>query len=156
HPNGWWSPPTVTMTDTSVVAGQDYTYRIRVKDGDGNTVTSGPVTATAVAGTAAEYTSAVLDDDASLYYPLGSSHAERAAATPPVFGSGAQAQQPSAVTGSSTGFTNFSGTSSGRVSSTSRTATPSDFTTELWFKTSTSRGAKLIGYGDAQTGTSSS
>lgn len=156
HSNGWWNPPTVTMTDTSVVAGQDYTYRIRVKDGDGNTVTSGPVTATAVAGTAAEYTSAVLDDGASLYYPLGSSNADWAGANPPVFGSGAQAQQPSAVTGSSTGFTNFSGTSSGRVSSTSRTATPSDFTTELWFKTSTSRGGKLIGYGDAQTGTSSS
>lgn len=154
--NGWWNVPTVSLTDTNVVADQSYTYRITVKDGDGNAVVSAPVTATASAGTAAEYTSAVLDDGANLYYPLGSSTVDWAGANPPVFGSGAQAQQPSAVNGSSTGFTNFTGSSTGRVSSSFKTATPSDFTAELWFKTTTNRGGKLLGYGNAQTDSSSS
>ncbi|RGE16223.1 PKD domain-containing protein, partial [Leucobacter sp. wl10] len=156
YSTGWWNVPTVSLVDATVAAGQSYTYRITVKDGDGNSVASQPVTATASTAAAAEYASAVIDDGASLYYPLGDSTADWAGANPPVFGGGVQAQQPSAVKGSGTGFSNFSGSTTGSVSTTTRPATPKEFTTELWFKTTTNRGGKLIGYGNAQTGASSS
>ncbi|GAA2177928.1 hypothetical protein GCM10009847_05930 [Leucobacter tardus] len=154
--NGWWNVPSIRLTDPSVQAGQSYTYRITVKDGDGNTVTSEPVTATASSDAATAYTSAVIDDGADLYYPLGDSAADWAGTNPPTFGSSVQAEQPGAVKGSTTGFSNFDGTSNGRVSSSSRPATPTEFTTELWFKTTSTRGGKLIGYGNAQSGSSSS
>ncbi|MFC0682301.1 LamG-like jellyroll fold domain-containing protein [Lysobacter korlensis] len=49
----------------------------------------------------------------------------------------------------------FNGTS-GLVSSTTLTAGPQTFTTELWFNTTTATGGKLIGFGNAQTGSSTS
>ena len=49
----------------------------------------------------------------------------------------------------------FDGASGGVVSTAGQSG-PSRYATELWFSTSTTRGGKLIGFGDAQTGNSSS
>ena len=154
--NGWWNLPQVGLQDTTVTPGSTYTYRIRVKDGDGNAVTSQPVTATATSGDPAEYTNTVLDDGASLYYPLGSSAEDWAGSNAPTFGSGVSAGSPSGVVESPTGYSQFSGNSDGRVSSTRTVPVNSEFSAELWFRTTTNRGGKLIGYGDASSGTSGS
>lgn len=45
--------------------------------------------------------------------------------------------------------------SSGNVASTNALDGPSVFSTEVWFQTTTTRGGKLIGFGNAQTGSSS-
>ncbi|PJI37033.1 hypothetical protein CTI14_69260, partial [Methylobacterium radiotolerans] len=53
------------------------------------------------------------------------------------------------------GASTFTGTSAGRVASGSKIAAPSEFSTELWFKTNTNSGGKLMGYGASTfTGTS--
>ena len=44
--------------------------------------------------------------------------------------------------------------SSGYVTTGSTVANPSTFTEEIWFKTSTARGGKLIGFGNSRTGSS--
>ncbi len=155
HSNGWWDVPSVSLVDSSVEAGQNYTYRVRVADGDGNTVVSQPVTSTASTEAALAYTSAVSNDGASLYYPLGNSTADWAGANPAIFGNGVTQKQPSAVLESGTGYSTFSGSSTGRVSTSARATVPTQFSTELWFNTTTTRGGKLIGYGNSQTGTSS-
>ncbi|MGO4592525.1 PKD domain-containing protein [Leifsonia sp. 2TAF2] len=51
--------------------------------------------------------------------------------------------------------TNINGSSGGIVTSNQQFANPSTYTEEVWFKTSTTRGGKLIGFGDAKTGLSS-
>jgi hypothetical protein len=50
--SAWWSRPTMSFTDTAP-AGSTQTYRIRVKDALGNTVTSNPTSGTVPAAAAA-------------------------------------------------------------------------------------------------------
>ncbi|MFF1574792.1 PKD domain-containing protein [Leifsonia sp. NPDC058292] len=51
--------------------------------------------------------------------------------------------------------TNFSGSSGGIVTSNTQTTNPTTYSEEIWFKTSSTKGGKLIGFGDAKTGLSS-
>jgi hypothetical protein len=51
----WWSRPTITVDDTTAPAGTSQTYRIRVRDPLGNSLTSSPSTIT-VPGTATSTT----------------------------------------------------------------------------------------------------
>jgi PKD repeat protein len=46
------------------------------------------------------------------------------------------------------------GTGGGVVSSNTQVSNPTTYTEEIWFKTSTTKGGKLIGFGDAKTGLS--
>ncbi|MGP9745367.1 PKD domain-containing protein [Brachybacterium sp. AOP29-B2-41] len=151
----WWNQPTVTLEDTTAAPGSTHTYTVVARDGDGNSRTSGSVTATVAAGTAPEYVQTVLDDSPQLYYPLGSTLQDWAGANPAVAGSGVSADS-SGIPNSATGRSDLSGTSSGRLASSTRAAVGAEFSTELWFRTSTGRGGKLIGYGDASSGNSGS
>lgn len=155
--SSWWSQPTVSFDDTGAAPGGTYTYTVRAVDGDGNAVTSSPVTVTVASGEPSAYANGVLDDGATLYYPLGTSTADVAGANPPVFGSGATVRTPGAVRGpTGASATAFDGTTNGRVSSTTSAFAPAALSIELWFSTTTNRGGKLIGFGSAQTGTSNS
>lgn len=156
HSKSWWDTPVVRLVDSTVDAGQSYTYRITVKDGDGNSVVSQPVAATASTEESLEYSSAVIEDGATLYYPLGDIGADWAGTNQPGVGNGVQAREPSAVQGSGTGYSSFTGNSSGRVSSSVQDAGPAEFSAELWFNSSTSSGGKLIGFGSARTNLSGS
>jgi len=51
--------------------------------------------------------------------------------------------------------TNNSGSSGGIVSSNQQFSNPTTYSEEIWFKTATTKGGKLIGFGDAKTGLSS-
>ncbi|MBE7189469.1 LamG-like jellyroll fold domain-containing protein, partial [Jatrophihabitans endophyticus] len=62
---------------------------------------------------------------------------------------------PSPVSGSTGSAVTFSGTDGSLLSSNQSQAGPSTYSEELWFKTSTTSGGKLIGFGDSQSGTSS-
>lgn len=158
--SGWWpqSQSVVTFNDTGLTPGATYTYTVRAVDGDGNSVTSQSATVTVGSGATSPYVDAVLDDGASHYYPLGTINANWAGGGNAVFGSGASSVTPGGVAGTTgASATNVNGTSNGRVSSAGpAAAVPSEFSTELWFSSSTTRGGKLIGFGNAQTGSSSS
>ncbi|WP_345076232.1 PKD domain-containing protein, partial [Brachybacterium paraconglomeratum] len=154
-PSTWWNQPGMILEDTTATPGMQYTYTVVARDGDGNTATSAPVTVTAAAGLASEYVSAVLNDSPQLYYPLGDTPQDWAGSNQPVFGGGVSPGQPG-IENSSTGHSSFDGSTTGRVVSSSRTTASAEFSTELWVRTTSSRGGKLIGYGDAATGSSSS
>ncbi|MFL0457507.1 PKD domain-containing protein [Brachybacterium paraconglomeratum] len=154
-PSTWWEQPSVVLEDTTAPAGSTPSYTVVVRDGDGNAVTSQSVTTTVAAGIASEYVTAVIDDAPQLYYPLGDTMEDWAGANPAVAGSGVSPGAPG-IENSSTGFSDFSGTSSGRVATSARMAVPAEFSTELWFRTTTSRGGKLIGYGSSSSGDSGS
>jgi hypothetical protein len=151
----WWNQPTIILEDTSAPAGSSPSYTVVARDGDGNTRTSPSVSVTVAEGTAAEYTRAVLDDSPQLYYPLGSSMQDWAGATTAVPGNGVSARTPG-IPNSATGHSELNGTTSGRIASNVRVDVGAEFSTELWFTTTTGRGGKLIGYGDASSGNSGS
>ncbi|GAA1417357.1 PKD domain-containing protein [Agrococcus citreus] len=155
--SSWWSQPLVTFDDTGLMPGSSHSYSVRVVDANGNAVTSQSATVTVASGSSSAYADAVLDDSASLYYPLGSIRADWGGGNAPVFGSGATVRTPGAVPGvTGANASAFNGTTSGRVSSGASTTVSPEFSTELWFSTTTTRGGKLLGFGSSQTGSSGS
>ncbi|MGY3126531.1 PKD repeat protein [Agrococcus sp. UYP33] len=156
-PSGWWSQPQVTFNDTGLTPGSSQSYTVRVVDGNGNAVTSQAATVTIASGQSSGYANAVLDDGATLYYPLGTNRSDWGGASTPLFGTGVTNTSPGAVAGvTGESASSFNGTTSGRVSSGSSSTVPSTFSTELWFNTTTTQGGKLMGFGSSQTGSSGS
>ncbi len=151
----WWNSASVVLNDTTVTPGTNYTYTVRAVDADGNAVLSQPVSVTATADTGSDYANLVLNDRAELYYPLGTIKTNWAGGPSPVFGSGVSNTTPGAVQGSTgASASSFSGTTSGRVSSATSGKGDDDYAAEAWFKTSTTRGGKIFGYGNSQTNSS--
>lgn len=156
-PSGWWSQPQIVFDDTGLAPGSSHTYTVRAVDGNGNAVTSQSATVTVASGQSSAYANAVLDDGASLYYPLGSTRTDWGGASTPLFGTGVTDVSPGAVPGvTGTSASSFDGTTNGRVSSGTSSRLSAAFSTELWFNTTTTQGGKLIGFGSAQTGSSGS
>ncbi|WP_435749120.1 PKD domain-containing protein [Microbacterium sp. PMB16] len=152
----WWNrAASVKLEDKNAAPGSEQQYTVVAKDGNGNTVSSQTVSVTIAAGAASSYVDAVTADGPELYYPLGTAPQDWSGANAPVFGSGVSTTS-SGVQNTATGASNFSGTSTGRVATTNRVEVTKAFATELWFKTTTNRGGKLLGYGSSASGDSGS
>lgn len=151
----WWKQSTITLEDTSATPGESPSYTVVARDSDGNIATSASVRPTSAGGTASAYAGTVLGDGPSLYYPLGDSSKDWAGSNDPVSGWGATTSS-AGINESETGSTSFNGFTSARVSSRSKTTISEEFSTEVWFKTTTSLGGMLMGSGDSQSGSSSS
>lgn len=149
----WWNQSTITLEDTSATPGESPSYTVVARDADGNIATSASVRPISAGGTASAYTRTVLSDGPSLYYPLGDISKDWAGSNDPVNGWGATASS-SGIKGSETGSTSLNGFTSARVSSNNRVAVSEEFSTEVWFKTTTSTGGLLIGSGSAKSGSS--
>jgi trimeric autotransporter adhesin len=106
------------------------------------------------------YGAAVYGDDPSFYWRLGETGgptaADASAALSPgtYTGSGVTYSQPPAITGSSNTSVSLNG-SSGGVYSQGTFDNPTVYSEELWFKSTTTSGGKLIGFGNTSTGLSS-
>lgn len=103
------------------------------------------------------YGKAVYADDPSLYWRLNEAGGTTAADVTPntsdgTYSGGVAYQAPSAVAEPPYGV-NFNGTDAG-VGSNDSFGNPSNYSTEVWFKTTTGNGGKLIGFGDQRTGLS--
>ncbi|AWZ07038.1 MULTISPECIES: DNRLRE domain-containing protein [unclassified Streptomyces] len=150
--------PQASWTDTTVTAGQSYTYRVTATDAAGNT---SPLSATAsvtAAGSVDAYPNAVRSDGAQLFWRYDES------ATPFVtdssdgnqsgvhLGAPALRRTPGAVSGASTAI-GFNGTDT-QVYGDRRQSVGNTYSIETWFKTDTNRGGKLVGFGSNQSRTS--
>ncbi|THG29035.1 PKD domain-containing protein, partial [Glaciibacter flavus] len=155
----YWNTPTVVMNDGSLPAGSTQTYRVVAVDGDGNSATSAPVTVTVSTASASAYAQVVLNDNPSLFWRLGGSGAtaatDWAGSNNGVVGTGVGTVNGGSIVGESGAASTFDGTSNGLVSTTSTTSAPGNFSTEAWFKTTSTSGGKLIGYGSSSSGDSS-
>ncbi|RKR72934.1 beta strand repeat-containing protein [Frondihabitans australicus] len=106
------------------------------------------------------YGSQVFTDSPVVYYRLGDAAGSTSAAdssltnTPGVVSGGVTFGQPGAISGTSNTAAAFDG-SSGQVASAQSFNDPEVYTEEAWFKTTTTTGGKIIGFGNAQTGQSS-
>ncbi|MEV7404423.1 LamG domain-containing protein [Streptomyces sp. NPDC091267] len=147
----FWDRPQLRWTDTDVAPGETHTYRISASDGTNTSAKSPAVTAT-VAAAAESYPARVLSDGATLYwrYDEGTSTfaADAGAGLDNGFlrNSPSYRQTPAAVSGPSTAI-GFNG-STQYAYSNRRHDQPTRFSVESWIKTTTTRGGKIIGFGN--------
>ena len=159
----FWNRPTQVFTDTGLTPNTSYGYWVTATDADGNTLKSTTATITTGTNTVdnSAYAQAVSNDGAAHYWrlndPAGSSSAIDWAGTNDLLtGSGVGFGAAGAIVGSSDTAATFDGTSAGGGGETTAEPGPTTFTAEAWFKTTSTAGGKILGFGDAQTGTSSS
>ncbi|MCB5177890.1 CBM96 family carbohydrate-binding protein [Streptomyces antimicrobicus] len=150
-----WERPQASWTDTTVKAGQSYSYRVTATDAAGNTSALSAAASVTVPTSVVPYPNQVRADGAQLYWRYDDTSSPYVADSSAGNTSGVQVgapalrQAPGAVTGTSTAM-GFNGTSQ-QVHSDRRQTVGSSYTLETWFKTGTSRGGKLIGFGDNTT-----
>ncbi|AMM21989.1 hypothetical protein AX769_19865 [Frondihabitans sp. PAMC 28766] len=107
------------------------------------------------------YGSQVFTDSPSLYYRLDdaagstTAHDSSPSAIDGVYSGGVTQGAAGALSGTSDTAATFDG-SSGQVASSQSFNDPETYTEEAWFKTTTTTGGKIIGFGSSQTGLSSS
>ncbi|WP_433404856.1 LamG-like jellyroll fold domain-containing protein [Streptomyces sp. CA-146814] len=147
----FWSRPQLSWTDTDVVAGQTYSYRITASDGT-NTSAKSPAQSATVATATEAYPARVKADGATLYWRYDEASATFAHDSSGNLNNGflrnapAYRQTPAAVAGPSTAI-GLNGTDEYAYSNRLQPA-PGRFTLETWIKTTTTRGGKIIGFGN--------
>ncbi|MEU3771655.1 LamG-like jellyroll fold domain-containing protein [Streptomyces sp. NPDC032472] len=153
--------PQASWTDTTVKAGQTYTYRVTATDGAGNTSALSATASVTVPASAQAYPNQVRADGAQLYWryddtssPYVADSSDGGNTSGVQVNAPALRQTPGAVTGASTAM-GFNGTSQ-QVYSDHRQTVSSSYTIETWFKTNTTRGGKLVGFGNNTTRNSTS
>lgn len=158
----FWARPLQEFVDRGLVHGRSYRYRVDVSDQDGNT-RLGQWMSHAVGDGLPQitpYSRQVRADGATHYWRLGESD-ERImydwgsqAVDLKTFG-GVSAGDPGAILNSTEGAAAFSGDRHGYAATLSSEAATSAATAELWFKTTTTQGGRLLGmgssYGDSLT-----
>ena len=154
--SNFWTRPTMGFMDSAVTAGTLYKYRLSVSDPSGNTVQSEIVNYTApAAATQNAYAKRVLADGAAPYWPMnetsGTTLFDNAGFNDADTGAGITRGTAGAVTGDAA--TTFDGATS--ASTRGSIVGPNTFTAQAWINTTTTSGGKIIGFGNAQTGTSS-
>jgi PKD repeat protein len=153
----FWVRPTMTYTDKGLTPGSSHDYRVRVTDGDGNSTVSGWTTVQVGSTAASAYQSAVLDDEPVSYWPLG----EGSGATGVDWSGGSNLIVNGAVTRGATGkdvpssrtATTFG--SGAYAAATAPEQGKDDLSVEAWFRTTSTSGGKIVGFGNASTGDSS-
>ncbi|MFE1859107.1 LamG domain-containing protein [Streptomyces anandii] len=145
-----WSRPQLTWTDTAVAAGETHSYRVSVTDGT-NTSAKSAAQSVKVASSADAYAAAVRGDGASLYWRYGEASGAYAADSAKD-DSGVHWNAPTqgvtdaaAHSGSAASYT---GSKKQWTYTDQPHSAPSAFSLELWFKTTSTNGGKLIGFGN--------
>jgi PKD repeat protein len=164
----YYDQPAVSFIDNAVTPGQTYTYRVRASDPWGNAQLSNqyPVTV-ATSGPPTPYADRVLSDGAALYWRLGDAPGQLQA-TDAVGGTAASVNnmtfgRPGAIIGDPDTAASPTGTSSrvvqppliNRQGLPEPQAVRDDLTVEVWFRTTSTAGGRLIGMGNSSSGTSS-
>ena len=158
----FWKPQTRVVKDTGLPGGSTQRYRLTATDPFGNVTRSAWMTVTVSPdGVLSPYADAVLEDGASSFWRLseaaGSTTAEDWAGTSTgVAGAGVTWGVDGAVEGDPDTAADFSGTSTGLVATQTAIDGPQTFTVEAWFRTTSRAGGKIVGFGNRNTGTSTS
>ncbi|MEV0413413.1 DNRLRE domain-containing protein [Streptomyces sp. NPDC050448] len=156
-----WERPQASWNDTTVKAGQSYTYRVTATDAAGNTSALSATASVTVPTSVQSYPDQVRADGANLYWryddtvsPYVADSSVGGNTSGVQLNAPALRQTPGAISGTSTAM-GFNGTSQ-QVYSDHRQTVGNAFSVETWFKTNTTRGGKLIGFGNNTTRNSGS
>ncbi|WP_129338873.1 PKD domain-containing protein [Cellulomonas endophytica] len=158
----FWTSSARTVIDAEAPAGTTQQYRLTATDPFGNVARSSWVTvevgSTSLVGS---YGSAVLRDGATSYWKLGESPGtttvrDWAGTLPAKAGTGVTLGEAGALQGDTDTAARFSGTSAGLVATQTAVAGPQVFSVEAWFRTTTTAGGKIVGFGKSSSGDSAS
>ncbi|MCQ9163646.1 PKD domain-containing protein [Arthrobacter sp. STN4] len=147
------------VTHTYAQSGS-YEVRLRVTDNAGNVTSLAKDVTVAIPAPADAYGAAVYGATPDLYWrlnePGGTTALDSSASANPGSYSGSTTRGVAgAIAGTQDAAVAFDG-SSGMVAGNKATAGPTTYSLELWFKTTTTQGGKLIGFGDQPAGLSNS
>lgn len=150
--------PRLSFVDTTANPGTSYNYRVYAFDPDGNSVSRAATTVTTASSSVTPYRAAVLDDGANAYYRLGETSGttalDTASSDNAVAAAGVTFGQAGALAGDGNTAAAFNGTTTGYASGQVSQPAPTTFSLEAWFRTTTTRGGKIVGYADKTTDTS--
>ena len=161
----WWSLPTVGFVDTGLTPGGTYRYQLVALDPSGNTVFGATATVTMPTSSATQsgYSQSVRANGARIYWPMndsaGPTVTDRAAGTGAstnigvtdgVAGAGVAWNQPGAIAGDSAAVLGDNDAS--RTYATGSEFGQDTFTIQAWVRTATTRGGRIFGFGDLQSG----
>ncbi|WP_341953223.1 PKD domain-containing protein [Salinibacterium sp. TMP30] len=155
----FYDRPTMTYIDTGLTPGQTYTYRLRAIDPYGNNGWGTTVSYTAGAtGQLSDYASAVMNDQPTSYWrlgdPSGSTAVDSVGRDNSTANAGVGFGASGAIIGDSNTAANFTGSSNSYTGSGEKVWRDNTFSVEAWFKTSTTAGGKIVGFGNKQSGNS--
>ncbi|MEU7554187.1 DNRLRE domain-containing protein [Streptomyces sp. NPDC044571] len=148
RPQGSW-------TDTTVTAGQTYTYRVTASDAAGNTSALSGTASVTVPASVDAYPNQVRTDGAQLFWrydesalPFAADSSDGGNQSGVHLNAPDLRQSPGAVSGASTAI-GFNGSDT-QVYGDRRQTVGSSYSLETWFRTNTTRGGKLFGFGNNQ------
>jgi hypothetical protein len=159
----WWDRPPLGFVDTTAPPGSTQTYRVRVTDALGTSLTSSSTSATIPDGspTPSTYGATVLADNPAWQWRMGETDGttayDRAGSNDLTLRAANSRDVEGALVNDTDGATNFPGTSNtGPVQGVSSfwQSGPQTFSLEAWLKTSTNLGGKILGFGNSNTGRS--
>lgn len=156
-----WNRPAMSWTDTGLTPGASYSYRIRVADPFGNTVTGNAASVTVAAeGSMSDYAKTVLADSPRSYWPLGEPQGamafDWAGGYDAMTNAGVSRNAPGAIVGDAGTSSRFDGSANGYAATLTQEPSTDTFSVETWVRTTTTTGGKIVGFGDSAAGNSSS
>jgi hypothetical protein len=147
----WWRRPQVSYVDTKVVPGTHYVYKVTATDSSGN-VSSGPTLGVRPSSTTSRYAESVLADRPSLFWRYDErsggtlSDESRVGNGGILRGSRAAGVHPGALRDDPSTALRLDGVD-GYAYQAQPAADSMGFTVETWFKTTTKRGGRIVGFG---------
>ncbi len=157
----FWNRPTMGYVDTGLTPGATYTYRLLVEDASGNSVVGNSVSIVApTTDSTSAYDEMVVADGAAPYWSLSESSGavaiDSAGFDDGRVGTGVTRGTAGSEIGATNTSSTFDGTSDGLITSQTAKPGPDVFTLSTWIRTTTTSGGKIIGFGNRDSGASSS
>ena len=158
----FWETPVISFVETGLTPGASLRYQVTATDSNGNVATSNWVTTTVSSqGTLSDYAVSVLNGGAQHYWRLGETSGSTVAdlaggSDAKTSGFGITRNVTGALSNDANSATRFDGSRSSFAASQSPEAGPNTFSAEAWVNTTSSTGGKILGFGNAKTGSSSS
>src|SRR4051794_35778976 len=158
-PSQWWNEQQLAVTDTGLAAGT-HTYQVSATDPFGNVRTTAAVQVAVAAGSTAArpYATMVTADGATHLWSLGEASGatayDRVGSADLTVNGGVSRGATGAVPGDGDKASSFNGTATGFAATKQATVAPQQFSVEAWFQTISTTGGKIVGFGNAATGTS--
>ena len=156
----FWKLPLMGFVDSGLTPGSTQRYRISATDPLGNVALSDWVSVTISSDAISGYARTILGDSPAAYWRLGESDSSTvndwAGFMGASGGTGVTGGAAGAVIGDPNTASTFNGSSTASVSTNASQPAPDTFTTEAWVKTTSTSGGKIIGFGDAPSGSSAS
>ena len=156
----FYARPALGFRDEGLEPGSTHSYRLRATDPLGNTVLGDGVDVTVRAQAVAPYAARVAADGASALWRLGETSGGTVLDSIGFDDQDALAGVTRGTTGQAVGdpdgASTFSGTATGLSSTRTAVAGPQTFSVSAWFRSTSTAGGKIVGFGSNRTGTSGS